>query len=68
MTLLKAGCIKFRSSFIHSTDVDPFQHITIASACMEVFRLNYMPRVIIGNYIYILYGFIDIIVILYIIF
>ena len=39
VTLLKAGCIKFRTSFINSTGVDPFQHITIASACMEVFRL-----------------------------
>ena len=50
VTLLKAGCMKFRTSFINSTGVDPFQHITIASACMEAFRLNYMPRDIIGNY------------------
>ena len=47
--LLRAGCVKFRSSFISSTGVDPFLQVTIASACMKVFRRHHMPAQTIGE-------------------
>ena len=48
VVLLRAGCRKFRSSFISSTGVDPFRQITIASTCMEVFRRRHLPPQTIG--------------------
>ena len=49
VALLKAGCIKFRKNFLSSTGVDPFQQVTIASACMEVFRRNFLTANMIGK-------------------
>ena len=46
--LLRAGCMKFRNSFISSTGVDPFAQMTIASACMAVFRKNHLKANTIG--------------------
>ena len=46
--LLRAGCMKFRASFISSTGVDPFHQVTIASTCMEVFRRHHLPTQTIG--------------------
>ena len=42
--LLKAGCVRFRASFLEITGVDPFMKITIASACMEVFKRNFLKE------------------------
>jgi len=49
VALLKAGCMKFRASFLDATGVDPFNQITIASACMEVFRRNFLTANTIGE-------------------
>ena len=48
--LLRAGCIHFRNSFLQSTGIDPFEKITIASTCMEVFRRGFLGENIIGWY------------------
>ena len=42
--LLKEGCEKLRAIFISQTDCDPFSYITIASACMAIYRNKFMPR------------------------
>ena len=44
--ILRKACIKFRELFIKMTDgVNPFENsITIASACMKVFRRNYLKE------------------------
>ena len=42
--LLKEGCEKLRELFISQTDCDPFSYITIASACMAIYRNKFMPR------------------------
>ncbi|XP_047458093.1 uncharacterized protein LOC125018336 isoform X1 [Mugil cephalus] len=41
--ILAASCLKFREEFIRETRVDPFTCITIASACMKVFKTNFLP-------------------------
>ncbi|GAA6228949.1 uncharacterized protein LOC117597613 isoform X1 [Lates japonicus] len=41
--ILSKGCLKFREQFLGETGVDPFSSITIAGACMKVFRTNYLP-------------------------
>ena len=48
VNFLRAGCMKFRASFISSTGVDPFHQVTIASTCMEVFRRHHLPTQTIG--------------------
>ena len=48
VALLKEGCMKFRTSFLRATTVDPFRQVTIASACMEVFRKNFLTANTIG--------------------
>ena len=48
VALLKEGCMKFRTSFLSATAGDPFRQITIASACMEVFRKNFLTANTIG--------------------
>lgn len=40
--LLRAGCLSFQSSFIATTERDPFESITIASACLKVFRQHHL--------------------------
>ncbi len=53
VALLRAGCVKFRNSFLQSTGVDPFEKITIASACMEVYRRGFLAEDTIGKSEYI---------------
>ena len=38
---LRMGCMQFRNSFLQSTGIDPFEKITIASLCMEVYRRGF---------------------------
>ncbi|XP_053090991.1 uncharacterized protein LOC117597613 isoform X1 [Pangasianodon hypophthalmus] len=42
VVILSQGCMKFRDQFLGEMGVDPFDSITIASACMKVFITNYM--------------------------
>ena len=42
--LLKDGCMAFRSSFMRDTGSDPFMSITIAGACMRVFRNRFLTK------------------------
>lgn len=55
VTILRLACARFRQIFMEITTVsdddgsvlgyvDPFAHITIASACMQVFRVNYIEE------------------------
>ena len=37
-------CERFRETFFRTTSVDPFRHITIASACNQVYRKLDMPE------------------------
>lgn len=48
--LLKEGCKKFRELFmaITSGEIDPLQHITIASVCMTLFRRFFLQSNTIG--------------------
>jgi len=43
--LLKEGCLEFRRLFLSATQdcVDPFDHITIASTCLTIYRMLDMP-------------------------
>ena len=52
--LMKAGCVRFRASFPETTGLDPFMKITIASACMEVFKRNFLKENTIGGSFYML--------------
>jgi hypothetical protein len=48
--LLKAGCNHLRELFLSNTGVDPFQHVTIASTAMSVFRTNYLePKTVVRD-------------------
>lgn len=40
--ILAEGCVRFRDQFVKDTRVDPFSCITIASACIKVFRTNFL--------------------------
>ena len=40
--LLKQGCLTFKRLFEHLTGFNPFEHITIASACNRDLRMNRM--------------------------
>ncbi|KAG8228909.1 hypothetical protein J437_LFUL011157 [Ladona fulva] len=43
VNILRLACLQFRKTFLTSTGVDPFREaITIASACMRVFRKNFL--------------------------
>ncbi|GIY80454.1 DNA-directed DNA polymerase, partial [Caerostris extrusa] len=45
--ILRRCCLEFRGQFQEITQVDPFQYVTIASACMAVFRsLHVTPNTI----------------------
>jgi hypothetical protein len=55
VTILRLACIKFRDLILEVTkitdtdgeilgQVDPFAHITIASTCMQVFRVNFIEE------------------------
>ncbi|KAI3357159.1 hypothetical protein L3Q82_015465, partial [Scortum barcoo] len=40
--ILAEGCLRFRDQFVKDTQLDPFSCITIASACIKVFRTNFL--------------------------
>ena len=49
VNILRLACLKLRKMFISLNDVDPFREaITIASACMVVFRKNHLREKTIG--------------------
>ena len=47
--LLKQGCLKFKEVFEQRTEFDPFEHMTIASACNRDLRQNRMAPNTIAN-------------------
>jgi G:T-mismatch repair DNA endonuclease (very short patch repair protein) len=42
--ILRRCCDQFRADFVSSCSVDPFQYVTIASACMATYRYRFMPE------------------------
>ena len=46
--ILRRSMLKFREDFISIANIDPLQHITIASVCMTVYRSKFMPANTIG--------------------
>ncbi|XP_024117194.2 uncharacterized protein LOC112138787 [Oryzias melastigma] len=40
--ILAEACVRFRSQYVKDCNVDPFSSVTIASACMKVFRTNFL--------------------------
>ena len=55
VTILRLACVRFRELFMNVTTVrdddgevtgyvDPFAHITIASACMQIYRVNFIEE------------------------
>ncbi|KAG1925821.1 extracellular sulfatase Sulf-2 [Pimephales promelas] len=42
--LLREGCMKYRSSFIECTGVDPFSFTTIASCAMGIFKTHFLEK------------------------
>jgi hypothetical protein len=50
VALLREGCIRFRDLFLDLTEntVDPFQYITIASVCMDIYKRIHLPDDAIG--------------------
>jgi hypothetical protein len=50
VALLREGCIKFRELFmsLSNDEMDPFQYITIASVCINLYKRFYMPEETIG--------------------
>ena len=46
--LLREGCERFRTLFEKASSLDPFKNITIASACMNVFRSHFLEENTIG--------------------
>lgn len=44
VNILLCACWKFREQVMDSTEVDPFNYVTIASLCMGIFRTNFLPE------------------------
>lgn len=44
VNILKRSCKIFRELFLEIAKIDPFQYITIASVCMEIYRNQYLPK------------------------
>ncbi|XP_035219995.1 probable DNA polymerase [Stegodyphus dumicola] len=40
--ILRRCCLEFRAQFLDGAAVDPFQYVTIASACMETYRRGHI--------------------------
>ena len=40
--ILRKCCIKFRQLYLDIAEIDPFQYLTIASVCMNIFKYNYI--------------------------
>lgn len=39
--ILKRFCLQFRDTMLETTDVDPFQFVTITSVCMGIYKSRY---------------------------
>ena len=48
VNILAQGCRKLRKMFLNIENIDPFQYVTIASLCMNLYRSKYMPENTIG--------------------
>ena len=42
--ILRRACLSFRKLFMDIAQCDPFQKITIASVCMDIYRADHMPE------------------------
>ena len=42
--ILRRACLSFRKLFMDIAQCDPFQKITIASVCMDIYRAEHMPE------------------------
>ena len=42
--ILRNACLSFRKLFMDMVNCDPFQKITIASVCMDIYRADHMPE------------------------
>merc|ERR1711981_1336584 len=42
--ILRRACLSFRRLFLDVAQCDPFQKITIASVCMDIYRADHMPK------------------------
>ena len=42
--VLRAAVNRYRNAFISETKIDPFGKTTLAGACMEVFKSNFLPN------------------------
>ena len=42
--ILKRSCIVFRQQFLDVSNVDPFQYITIASVCLNIFKNQHLKK------------------------
>ena len=42
MDILRRSCLSFRDLFLEVAGCDPFQKITIASLCMDIYRASHM--------------------------
>ena len=42
--ILRRGIMKLREDFIQLENIDPLRYITITSACMTIYRSNYIPK------------------------
>ena len=48
--IMRRGCQDLREKFIEIARIDPFQYITIASVCMDIYRSTFMPKNTISVY------------------
>ncbi|KAG8192310.1 hypothetical protein JTE90_002131 [Oedothorax gibbosus] len=44
VTILRECCLDFQREFIATAGIDPFQYVTIASACMASYRAHHIPQ------------------------
>ena len=45
--ILRQGCLQFRQLFLETSNIDPFQYLTIPSVCMAIYRHEYLkPKTI----------------------
>ncbi|XP_066248831.1 uncharacterized protein [Euwallacea similis] len=46
--ILRRGCLELRKQFLEIANIDLFQYITIAAACMAIYRSNYLQENMLG--------------------
>lgn len=44
VTVLRLCALKFRKDFIELTEIDPFESVTIASACQRYYRTFHLEK------------------------